>query len=151
MNEFKILITPPQEDEVPKVNINNEIKDNNEITFESIENELLNDFNSKGIYFRELSKLNRFINLNYKRMKDLIEEIHQIRKNNFELKNQINTIDNDIMTQIDNQKNILSLLENSEKEKFEEKKTDLTNIINEVSQLKKNKEEIIQKKKKKKK
>ena len=147
MNEFKILITPPQEDEVPKVNINNEIKDNNEITFESIENELLNDFNSKGIYFRELSKLNRFINLNYKRMKDLIEEIHQIRKNNFELKNQINTIDNDIMTQIDNQKNILSLLENSEKEKFEEKKTDLTNIINEVSQLKKNKEEIIQKKK----
>ena len=147
MNEFKILITPPQEDEVPKVNINNEIKDNNEITFESIENELLNYFNSKGIYFRELSKLNRFINLNYKRMKDLIEEIHQIRKNNFELKNQINTIDNDIMTQIDNQKNILSLLENSEKEKFEEKKSDLTNIINEVSQLKKNKEEIIQKKK----
>ena len=147
MNEFKILITPPQEDEVPKVNINTEIKDKDEITFESIENELLNDFNSKGIYFRELSKLNRFINLNYKRMKDLIEEIHQIRKNNFELKNQINTIDNDIMTQIDNQKNILSLLENSEKDKFEEKKGDLTNIINEVSKLKKNKEEIIQKKK----
>ncbi len=147
MNEFKILITPPQEDEVPKVNINNEIKDNNEITFESIENELLNDFNSKGIYFRELSKLNRFINLNYKRMKDLIEEIHQIRKNNFELKNQINTIDNDIMSQIDNQKNILSLLENSEKKIFEEKKSDLKNIINKISKLKKNKEELIQKKK----
>ena len=147
MNEFKISITPPQEDEVPKVNNNYEIKVSDEMTFESIENELLNDFNSKGIYFRELGKLNRFINLNYKRLKDLIEEIHQIRKNNFELKNQINTIDNDIMSQIDNQKNILSLLENSEKKIFEEKKSDLKNIINKISKLKKNKEELIQKKK----
>ena len=147
MTEFKISITPPQEDDVPKINIINENKDNDQITFESIENELLNDFNSKGIYFRELSKLNRFINLNYKRMKDLIEEIHQVRKNNFELKNQINSIDNDILTQIDNQKNILSLLENAEKEKFEEKKTDLNNIMKEISKLKKNKEELLQKKK----
>ncbi len=147
MNEFKISITPPQEDEVPKVNNNYEIKVSDEMTFESIENELLNDFNSKGIYFRELGKLNRFINLNYKRLKDLIEEIHQIRKNNFELKNQINTIDNDIMSQIDNQKSILSLLENSEKKIFEEKKSDLKNIINKISKLKKNKEELIQKKK----
>ena len=147
MTEFKISITPPQEDDVPKINIINENKDNDQIIFESIENELLNDFNSKGIYFRELSKLNRFINLNYKRMKDLIEEIHQVRKNNFDYKNQINSIDNDILIQIDNQKNILSLLENEEKEKFEEKKTDLNNIMKEISKLKKNKEELIQKKK----
>ena len=137
MTEFKISITPPQEDDVPKINIINENKDNDQIIFESIENELLNDFNSKGIYFRELSKLNRFINLNYKRMKDLIEEIHQVRKNNFDYKNQINSIDNDILIQIDNQKNILSLLENEEKEKFEEKKTDLNNIMKEISKLKK--------------
>jgi len=147
MTEFKISITPPQEDDVPKINIINENKDNDQIIFESIENELLNDFNSKGIYFRELSKLNRFINLNYKRMKDLIEEIHQVRKNNFDYKNQINSIDNDILIQIDNQKNILSLLENEEKEKFEEKKTDLNNIMKEISKLKKNKEELLQKKK----
>ena len=147
MTEFKISITPPQEDDVPKINIINENKDNEQIIFESIENELLNDFNSKGIYFRELSKLNRFINLNYKRMKDLIEEIHQVRKNNFDYKNQINSIDNDILIQIDNQKNILSLLENEEKEKFEEKKTDLNNIMKEISKLKKNKEELLQKKK----
>ena len=151
MTEFKISITPPQEDDVPKINIINENKDNDQIIFESIENELLNDFNSKGIYFRELSKLNRFINLNYKRMKDLIEEIHQVRKNNFDYKNQINSIDNDILIQIDNQKNILSLLENEEKEKFEEKKTDLNNIMKEISKLKKNKEELLQKKKKTKK
>ena len=145
MTEFKITISPP-EDEKPKINII-ETNISDEIVFKSIEEEIENNFNSKGIYFRELNKLNKYLNGYNKRMKDLIIEIHENRKNNFDLKNQISSIDNDILLQIENQKNVLSSLENENKEKFEEKKKDLNLINEEILKLKKNKNELIEKKK----
>lgn len=145
MTEFKISISPP-EDEKPKINII-ETNISDEIVFKSIEEEIENNFNSKGIYFRELNKLNKYLNGYNKRMKDLIIEIHENRKNNFDLKNQISSIDNDILLQIENQKNVLSSLENENKEKFEEKKKELNLINEEILKLKKNKNELIEKKK----
>ena len=146
MTEFKISISPP-EDEKPKINII-ETNISDEIAFKSIEEEIENNFNSKGIYFRELNKLNKYLNGYNKRMKDLIIEIHENRKNNFDLKNQISSIDNDILLQIENQKNVLSSLENENKEKFEEKKKELNLINEEILKLKKNKNELLEKKKK---
>ena len=146
MTEFKITISPP-EDEKPKINII-ETNISDEIVFKSIEEEIENNFNSKGIYFRELNKLNKYLNGYNKRMKDLIIEIHENRKNNFDLKNQISSIDNDILLQIENQKNVLSSLENENKEKFEEKKKELNLINEEILKLKKNKNELLEKKKK---
>ena len=143
MTEFKISISPP-EDEKPKINII-ETNISDEIVFKSIEEEIENNFNSKGIYFRELNKLNKYLNGYNKRMKDLIIEIHENRKNNFDLKNQISSIDNDILLQIENQKNVLSSLENENKEKFEEKKKELNLINEEILKLKKNKNELIEK------
>ena len=145
MTEFKITISPP-EDEKPKINII-ETNISDEIVFKSIEEEIENNFNSKGIYFRELNKLNKYLNGYNKRMKDLIIEIHENRKNNFDLKNQISSIDNDILLQIENQKNVLSSLENENKEKFEEKKKELNLINEEILKLKKNKNELLEKKK----
>ena len=145
MTEFKISISPP-EDEKPKINII-ETNISDEIVFKSIEEEIENNFNSKGIYFRELNKLNKYLNGYNKRMKDLIIEIHENRKNNFDLKNQISSIDNDILLQIENQKNVLSSLENENKEKFEEKKKELNLINEEILKLKKNKNELLEKKK----
>lgn len=145
MTEFKISISPP-EDEKPKINII-ETNISDEIAFKSIEEEIENNFNSKGIYFRELNKLNKYLNGYNKRMKDLIIEIHENRKNNFDLKNQISSIDNDILLQIENQKNVLSSLENENKEKFEEKKKELNLINEEILKLKKNKNELLEKKK----
>ena len=145
MTEFKITISPP-EDEKPKINII-ETNISDEIAFKSIEEEIENNFNSKGIYFRELNKLNKYLNGYNKRMKDLIIEIHENRKNNFDLKNQISSIDNDILLQIENQKNVLSSLENENKEKFEEKKKELNLINEEILKLKKNKNELLEKKK----
>ena len=145
MTEFKISISPP-EDEKPKINII-ETNISDEIVFKSIEEEIENNFNSKGIYFRELNKLNKYLNGYNKRMKDLIIEIHENRKNNFDLKKQISSIDNDILLQIENQKNVLSSLENENKEKFEEKKKELNLINEEILKLKKNKNELLEKKK----
>ena len=145
MTEFKITISPP-EDEKPKINII-ETNISDEIVFKSIEEEIENNFNSKGIYFRELNKLNKYLNGYNKRMKDLIIEIHENRKNNFDLKNQISSIDNDILLQIENQKNVLSSLENENKEKYEEKKKELNLINEEILKLKKNKNELLEKKK----
>ena len=145
MTEFKITISPP-EDEKPKINII-ETNISDEIAFKSIEEEIENNFNSKGIYFRELNKLNKYLNGYNKRMKDLIIEIHENRKNNFDLKNQISSIDNDILLLIENQKNVLSSLENENKEKFEEKKKELNLINEEILKLKKNKNELLEKKK----
>ena len=106
MDDFKITITPPEEKETTNTPIKREEKDNT-IFFESIEEEIKQLKKPREIYIREIGKINQYNAAFNKEMKELIENIHKIKKDIFEKKNQIQKIDGELNTLSEKQKNLI--------------------------------------------
>ena len=141
MSKFTISVTPPEERQ-GGTNFDNILGSNtNEIIFESIEDEIVKRKKPREIYMRELGKVNQYNASFNKEMKALIESIHKIKKDIVEKKNKIKSIDGDLSTMEDKQKELLSSVNKSDKrEKTIE--DEIFKNMKEMEQLKKDKEEL---------
>lgn len=141
MSKFTISVTPPEERQ-GGTNLDNILgSNNNEIIFESIEDEIVKRKKPREIYMRELGKVNQYNASFNKEMKALIESIHKIKKDIVEKKNKIKSIDGDLSSMEDKQKDLLSSVNKSDKrEKTIE--DEIFKNIKEMEQLKKDKEEL---------
>ena len=141
MSKFTISVTPPDEHKVGNAFDNILSSNNNEIIFESIEEEIVKRKKPREIYMRELGKVNQYNASFNKEMKALIESIHKIKKDIIEKKNKAKSIDGDLSSKEDKQKSLLSSLSKMAQRDKKIEEEIITNM-KEIEELKKEKSKL---------